>query len=312
MDYLIIDKRQRLTKKVSSTSERLVQEIKKKGMKYDFVYYDQLEFLFKDKDLEIFVDGKDIREYTHLIFRGHSLQNDKEYHFKRYIVDYIDTHNSNNPSQRILVQNSEAIKNFPYYNKIFTAMFCFQHNIPYFNTYFRTDGKYLEDRDMLKNYPLILKEYTGANRIGDVKGRKRIKKNVFKIEKDEDLTKLDSLSLNNFFLQEFSETGEDYRVFVKLGKVIAGWKRKATESFMTIKRGGYEMYNNPNEDIIEIAEKFSTLLNADFVAVDFMYIHNKPHVQEISLHPGFRAYENKIKEGEPVNIAEAIITAFRE
>jgi len=32
-------------------------------------------------------------------------------------------------------------------------------------------------------------------------------------------------------------------------------------------------------------------------------------LQEISLHPGFKAYETKI-EGKPVNIAEAIITAF--
>jgi len=41
-----------------------------------------------------------------------------------------------------------------------------------------------------------------------------------------------------------------------------------------------------------------------------MYINNKLAVQEFSFHPGFKAYETKIA-GNPVNIAEAIVTAFR-
>jgi glutathione synthase/RimK-type ligase-like ATP-grasp enzyme len=310
IDYLIIDKEQRLTGKRSTASKRLIEEIEKKDMECDFMYYDSLKFLFKDGTVTIKAYKKDIREYKHIIFRGHSLHDNKEYHFKRYIVDYIDLHNLNNPSDRILVQNSEAIKNFPYYNKIAMAMFCAQHNIPYFNTYYRADGKYLQDRDMLKNYPLILKEYTGANRIKTIGGKEKIKKNVFKIEKDEDFKKVLDQPLSNFFLQELSDTGEDYRIFVKLGKVIGGWKRKATDGFMTVKKGEYTMYNNPDQEIVDIAEKVATLLSADFMAVDFMYINNKPHVQEISFHPGFKAYETKI-EGKPVNIAKAIITAFR-
>jgi glutathione synthase/RimK-type ligase-like ATP-grasp enzyme len=80
---------------------------------------------------------------------------------------------------------------------------------------------------------------------------------------------------------------------------------------MTVKKGEYTMYNNPDQEIVDISEKVATLLSADFMAVDLMYIEDKPHVQEISFHPGFKAYETKI-EGKPVNIAEAIITAFRE
>jgi glutathione synthase/RimK-type ligase-like ATP-grasp enzyme len=311
MDYLIIDKRQRITGKMSTASKRLIEEIKKKNMTYNFVYNDQLEFLFKDGEVSIKTDGTDLKEYKYIIFRGHSLQDNKEYHFKRYIIDYIDLHNLNNPSNRILVQNSEAIKNLPYYNKIAMAMFCVQHNVPYFNTYYRTDGKYLQDKRIFGKYPLILKEYAGVNRIETIGGKEKIKKNVFKIEKDEDLKKIKEQNPESFFLQEFSTTGEDYRIFVKLGKVIGGWKRKATNGFMTVKKGEYTMYNNPDQEIVDISEKVATLLSADFMAVDLMYIEDKPHVQEISFHPGFKAYETKI-EGKPVNIAEAIITAFRE
>lgn len=80
---------------------------------------------------------------------------------------------------------------------------------------------------------------------------------------------------------------------------------------MTVSKGIYEMYNNPDDEMRLLAEKVSALLEADFIAVDFMYIRNKPHVQEFSFHPGYKAYETKI-EGTPVNIAEAIITAFKE
>jgi len=311
MDYLIIDKRQRITGKMSTTSKRLIEEIKKKNMTYDFIYNDQLEFLFKNGRMSIKANGKDLKEHKHIIFRGHSLHDNKEYHFKRYIIDYIDLYNLNNPSDRVLVQNSEAIKNFPYYNKIAIAMFCTQHNVPYFNTYYRADGEYTGKEKVLGGYPLILKEYTGTNRIETIGSKEKIKKNVFKVEKDKDLNKIKKQNPGNFSLQEFSDTGEDYRIFVKLAKVIGGWKRKATDGFMTVKKGVYEMYNKPDQEIVDIAEKVATLLSADFMAIDFMYVDNKPHVQEISFHPGFKAYETKIK-GEPVNIAEAIITAFRE
>ena len=40
-----------------------------------------------------------------------------------------------------------------------------------------------------------------------------------------------------------------------------------------------------------------------------MFIDEKPYLQEISLHPGFKAYETKAI-GEPINIAKAIIDSF--
>ena len=317
MKYLIIDKRQRVKVEtmgeIPTGSARLLEELDKKGIGKNFVYNDELEFLFLNGNTEIKAKGKDIKEYSHIIFRRHSLDSDKEYHFKRYITDYIDQYNRENPDKRILVQNSEAIKKFPYYNKIAMAMLCSENDIPYFDTYFRTDGDYKVERSMLKGYPLIIKEYNGVNRVEMIDGKEKIKKNVFKLESDRGYEQEDLKDQNmaNFFLQRFSDKGEDYRIFVKLGKVIGGWKRKASNGFMTVSKGIYEMYNKPNEEITEIAEKVASVLDADFMAVDFMYIDDKPYVQEISFHPGYKAYETKI-DGEPVNIAEAIITAFKE
>lgn len=318
MKYLIIDKRQRVDidgmGDIPTASARLLEELSKKNLPGDFAYNDQLEFLFLDGKVAIKAKGKDITDYSHIIFRGHALHNDKEYHFKRYIIEYIEQYNEEHPEKQILVQNSEAIKRFPYYNKIAIAMLCAQNNIPHFNTYFRTDGDYSQAREMLNQYPLIIKEYSGVNRVEIIDGKEKIKKNVFKLDNLEDYKQegLHGQDLSNFFLQEFSDAGEDYRIFVKLGKVIAGWKRIASESFMTVSKGIYEMYNEPNDEIRNIAEKMATILDADFMAVDFMNINGKPYIQEIGFHPGYKAYETKIEKGEPVNIAEAIVTAFKQ
>ncbi|HAM96429.1 MAG: Alpha-L-glutamate ligase, RimK family [candidate division WS6 bacterium GW2011_GWC1_36_11] len=315
MKYLIIDKRQRVEVatmgEIPTGSARLVEELKKKDIPYDFAYNDEIAFLFHNGSTVIKAAGHDITEYSNVILRGHSLDDEREYQYKRFIIDYVEQYNRDNPEKKVIIQNSKAIKNLPYYNKIAFAMLCSKNNLPYFDTYFHTNGEYLKERDMLKEYPLIIKEYTGANRTEMIDGKEKIKKNVFRLEKDEDYKQenLDGQDLSHFFIQEFSDAGEDYRIFVKLGKVIGGWKRKAVNGFMTVSKGEYEMYNQPNEEIAEIAERMANVLEADFMAVDFMYMNGKPCIQEISLHPGYKAYETKI-EGEPVNIAEAIITAF--
>ncbi len=317
-NYLIIDKEHRIKGprkgKYATAVERIMSELANKNIPYSFAYNTQIEFILKENETSIKINGTPLNEYSHIIFRGHNLRNPKEYETKRLIVDWVDQYNKTNKKQKILVQNSEAIKNMPYYNKIFTAQFCSTHNIPYFDTYYRTDGAYEKDRDILENYPIIIKEYSGVNRVDTKWGKRVIKKNVYKLNSIKDLNKkhLKDQDLSSFFIQEFTSTAQDIRAFVKLGKVIGGWRREATQGFMTVNKGKYSMYNNPTKEIKNIAEKFAKKLDADFIAVDFMFKEGKPYVQEISLHPGFKAYETKIEDGEPVNIAEAIITAFRD
>ncbi|MDX9739082.1 MAG: hypothetical protein RBT33_01835 [Candidatus Dojkabacteria bacterium] len=317
MRYLIIDKRQRVEtgneNKITTANLRLMEELDKKSIPHSLSYNNELEFEFMDGETVIKAKGEDIRKYTHILLRGHALHKEIEYQFKRYIVDYIDAHNEKNPSSKILVQNSEAIKRFPYYNKIALALFCSLNDIPYFNTYYRTDGNYLAHRNLLEVFPHIMKEYAGANRVEKINNEEKIKKNVFMITNQDDYRREDikDLDYSRYFIQEFSDSGKDIRMFVKQGKVVAGWQREAKDGFMTVSRGKYTMYNEPTKKIRALCEDVAQKLDADFIAVDIMYMKDTPLLQEISLHPGFKAYENKI-EGEPINIAEAIVTAFRE
>jgi hypothetical protein len=315
MNYLIIDKQHRVKGtregKYSTAVERIMTELANRDIPYSFGNLSQIEFLLKDGETSIKVNGTEISQYSHIIFRGHNLHIPSEYETKRLIVDWVDHYNTSSRRDKILVQNSRAIKNVPYYNKIFTAQFCSTHKIPYFDTFYRTDGEYFQ-RNPLDDYPIIVKEYSGVNRIEKKLGKNVVKKNVFKINSPKDYNQrgLRDQDLSNFFIQEFSDTAEDIRIFVKLGKVIGGWKRKAKTGFMTVNKGEYSMYNQPGKEIKVIAENVAKKLEADFIAVDFMLKDDKPYVQEISLHPGFKAYETKIEDGIPVNIAEAIITAF--
>jgi glutathione synthase/RimK-type ligase-like ATP-grasp enzyme len=317
MKYLIIDKKQRVktpnADNIATASVRLMEELDKKNIPYTFAHFDELEFKFLHGETEILAKGEDIKEYTHILFRGHDLHNEMQYHFKRYIVDYIDNYNLNNQNRKILVQNSKTIKKLPYYNKIELALFCSKHNIPYFNSYYKTDGNYLSHRNFLNSFPLIMKDYSGKNRVEIINGEEKIKKNVFMIINEDGYRKgvLKDSNLSRMFIQEFSPTKMDMRIFVKMGKVIGGWKREAKEGFMTVSKGEYSMYNKPESRVAALVENVARLLEADFVAVDVMMHKKNPLLQEISLHPGFKAYETKI-EGKPANIAKEIITAFPE
>ncbi|KUK77166.1 MAG: seg, partial [candidate division WS6 bacterium 34_10] len=191
MKYLIIDKEHRVKGprkgKYSTAVERIMSELANKDIPYSFAYLTQIEFLLKDGETSIRVDGTDITEYSHIIFRGHNLHNPKEYETKRLIVDWVDHYNTSKNNNKILVQNSKAIKNMPYYNKIFTAQFCSTHDIPYFDTYYRTDGDYL-NKNILDDYPIIIKEYSGVNRLEKKMGKEVVKKNVYKIDSPKDFS----------------------------------------------------------------------------------------------------------------------------
>ncbi len=314
MKYLIIDKRQRVKIEgdLPYASSRIIEELKKKNLEFDFAYFDQIEILYKGSNLEILINKKHISEYSHILFRGHPLGEKAAYETKTLIADYIEELNTANPTKKTSMLNLLATQNLPYYNKIWMARICTKNGIPFFDSYYRADGEYAMKRESLTSYPIIIKECSGENDVRTVENTSKIKKNVFKLENSSDYNQefLKDKDLKNFFLQEYSDSGEDMRIFVSKHQVIGGWKRKATKGFMTVSQGEYTLYNDPKPEIKDLAIRTSKAFKADFIATDFMYKDGKPYLQEISLHPGFKAYEEKAEGGEPANIAKAIIESF--
>lgn len=316
MRYLYIEKKQRVPtqNKHPKRALRLMQEMDDLGISYDFAHNDKITIDFRDGETSIKINGTPITEYTHIIFGGHHTR--KDYEIKKLIVDYTEQYSIQNPTQPIKVQNSRFMQKMDYYSKLGMTKLCVEHGLPTLHTYFDTAGNYTtEDNPM--PYPLITKHFVGRNDIVEVDGKRKVKKTVFKVDStdDWDQDRLRDKNLKNYFIQEFTDVGEDLRIFVSNGKVIGGWKRVAGDSFITVNQrlgSRYIYYNDPEHEIVDVCEAASKAWGVDFMALDFIYKDGQPMILEFSMHPGFSAYETKCEDGEPVNIAKAILESFPE
>lgn len=292
---------------------RIMAELEKQGIDYDFAYNDTISVTLSSQRAEAKINGKDVRDYTHIIFGGHHLHSQKDYELKRLVVEVIDRHNANNPTP-IKVQNARFVKNMPFYSKLYMAKLCLDHGLPFLATFYDKSGNYKRADNPIP-YPLIVKHIDGRNEVVTIDGKRKIKKNVFKVDNLEgwNQERLASKDLSKYFIQEFTDAGEDFRFFVVKGEVIGGWKRVAGNSFMTVNRNDGSTYfyeNNPEQRVKDICKKAADSWGVDFMALDFIYKDGEPHILEFSMHPGLNAYESKCEGGEPANIAEAIIHAF--
>jgi len=342
--FLIIDKQQRTgdINKTPYAIERLQEEIKSLGHTCDFAYNHEISIDQQEDTYKIYAKDIDITTYTHIMMRGHYSR--EEYEIKRLIVEHIDNFNKENPDKQIKIHNSEFIKIMHNYTKLTQALIFSQNNIPYLHSFYRADGNYNDYQSIFSNKIVLAKHISGEN---DLRPKKIdnnltdtqsfdnttsttatdkslqiaqnqdviVKKNIYMINKIEDFAQdnLSNKELRDFFLQEFTDIGEDLRLFVKKDKLISGWIRKATNSFITVDKGEYSLLTNPEERLIELAKKCGDAFKSDFMAIDVIYKDNKPYVLEVNMNPGFKAYETKIapKDGfEILNIAKEIILSF--
>ncbi len=316
MKYLYIEKRQRAKKdncELSQRASRIKEEFEKLNIDHDIFHLDEVAILISSSGLSISLpQGKTFFEYTHIIFGGHSLGTN-EYEIKKTIIKLIEKWNQDHPNNQIKVQNKKMIDLMPFYSKIDVANLCINNNLPHLSTYYSTAGDYKANLGPL-TYPIVVKHINGVNDLVLIDGKEKIKKNVFlvKNENDWEQERLKDKNLADYFIQEYSPVGEDYRIFLTKEKIVGGWKRVSPkDNFMTVTKGSeYYYYNEPNNEITDLCNKARSVWPFDFMALDLIYKDDKPYVLEFSLHPGFHAYETKCSNGEPVNVAKAIIEAF--
>ncbi|HVX92861.1 MAG TPA: hypothetical protein VHA74_01975, partial [Candidatus Dojkabacteria bacterium] len=240
--YLIVEKEQRkeTSNKYTYVIQRLSEEIEKNGDTFEVVFFKDIALEFSDNKLNITVNEKNITDFDRILFRGHSLWYPLEYETKRIIVDYIDQYNANNSTKKILMQNGEAIKYIAYYDKIYIYSLCIAHNIEIADTFYRANPEEIMKHNTF-TYPKIIKQYAGENDLRIINDKELIKKNVYLLNNVEDFQQenLKEKDLKEYILQEFIPTKEDFRVFVSNGVAMTGFGRKATQGFMTVKRGEY-------------------------------------------------------------------------
>ncbi len=311
MKFLIVDKRKRIgnLKKLHYAVKRLQETLDKKQIPHDFCHFDELTLHNKDNEFKIYAKGKELKEYSHVIFRGHRTH--YEYMTKYFVTMYAAEH-------QMYVQNAKFIQKFPYYNKLYQMAFFAQNDLPYLESYYSVDGHYDQKQFALEKigFPLIYKHTEGKYKTKEIDGKKKLKKHVYLVKNTEELKekiemwdKPDEKFISKdseFFLQKFTDIGEDYRAIMIGGKFFSGWKRVATEGFLTVNKGKYSLYENPDPKFLELAQNATKALEADYCALDIIYSDEKPYILEVNMEPGFKSFETKIEEAD-VDVAAAMI-----
>lgn len=276
-----------LAKHRYTATQRFSDELKNLSIPFDIANYKDIKFSSVNNKIIIEIKGENINKYTHIIRKN--VENAQELHLRHILSQYCESHN-------IKMLNSNFLLNMPYYNKLSQMIMLTENDIPYLPSIYLPEGKY----DTIKNplgYPVILKGHTG-----------RVGKQVFLIKNENEMKNFlhNNKAKRTYILQKFSPLKEDFRLILVGGKLIGGWKRRAIETFKTTAGENEKMlYDHPTQKEKSIAERVAKILNADYCAVDMMYLDGNPYVLEVNLNAGFKVYEEKL--GSKVNVAKTII-----
>ena len=145
-------------------------------------------------------------------------------------------------------------------------------------------------------YPIVVKKNFG-----------RLGKDVLKIDQKRQLKMIIGKNTNQFLLQPFLKTGEDYRIIVLGGKALPrAMKKIAPEGkFVTnISQGGKAVGEALSDELRQTAERAAVVFETDFCGVDIMYNRDgKPFVFEINRSANFEGFE----ESTGINVAAETI-----
>ena len=147
------------------------------------------------------------------------------------------------------------------------------------------------------DFPIIIKLLTGTQGIGVMKVESE--KNAIPII--DTLTELDQLIL----IQEYLENnGEDIRVFIVDGQVIASMKRISPEDDWraNIHAGGTGIEYNLTDEEEEIAIKATETLDTGIAGVDLIQTPEGTKLIEVNVSPGFRG----LLKATGINAADSI------
>ena len=157
-------------------------------------------------------------------------------------------------------------------------------------------GKSEEPTDYLSP-PLVMKLLSGTQGIGVM--RVRDAKEAGPII--DTLSELDQMICLQKFLPN---PGEDIRVFLAGGEIVAAMKRVAApnEWRSNIHIGGHGILHKPTQEEMETAVKSAKAVGVEIAGVDLISVDDKPYVIEVNASPGFRG----LLAATGINAAEAI------
>jgi len=151
--------------------------------------------------------------------------------------------------------------------------------------------------------PLVMKLLSGTQGVGVMRVR----------DVEEAGPIIDTLSeLDQMIcLQKFlPNPGEDIRVFLVNGQVVAAMKRQAApnEWRSNIHMGGRGIPHKPSESEAEVSTKAAEAVGVEIAGVDIITVDHKPYVIEVNASPGFRGLLTATGINAAASIAEYAIS----
>jgi ribosomal protein S6--L-glutamate ligase len=154
--------------------------------------------------------------------------------------------------------------------------------------------------------PLVMKLLSGTQGIGVM--RVRDAKEAGPII--DTLSELDQMICLQKFLPN---PGEDIRVFLVAGEVVAAMKRKAApnEWRSNIHIGGHGTAHKPTTEETETSIRAARAVGVEIAGVDLISVENEPYVIEVNASPGFRGLLEATGINAATKIAEYAVANAR-
>jgi len=154
--------------------------------------------------------------------------------------------------------------------------------------------------------PLVMKLLSGTQGVGVM--RVRDVKEAGPII--DTLSELDQMICLQKFLPN---PGEDIRVFLVGGQIVAAMKRKAAENEWrsNIHMGGVGIAHKPTGQETEVAIKAAEAVAVEIAGVDLITVDDQPYVIEVNASPGFRGLLSATRVNAACSIADYAISKAR-
>jgi len=260
---------------------------------FDIVDYIPVNHILIDigKSQDLKFDNMTIQKYDYCLPRIDSKRAQHGYHVMRF----LDNISMKKPysAETILVAH----------NKFMTIETLKKANVPIPRTYLVSSLKTAKQILKRLKYPIVIKIVDSYGGVG-----------VMVFEHSESaLSAVETLHLlkQQLIIEEFIENpGEDYRVMVIGGEVVACMKRKAMkgEDRANVHLGGKANSVKIQPDMEDIALRAAAAVNSDIVAVDLIEGKKGAMVIEVNINPGLQG----LQKATNINVAKKIVEFVNE
>lgn len=288
------------------TTKKIIQELEKRGLEYEFIKWGNLSFL----DDKIFFENKliELKGFDSIFCDVPSYElflKDKAGESSLYFRLYNELHELCKKAKlfKIRLLNRDFILENPFYNKFSQSQIFNKNKIEAIPTLHLSDNRISKVKRSIEvagiNYPLIVKKSQGG--MGQA---------VWRAQDEKELEKIIASKRNeNLIYQPFVKNDCDFRVLVIKNKAIGIMKRTAKQGEWknNFALGG-SVLPFEDEKMKKFSEKVSRKLKLDYVGLDIFKVDGKYKIIEANVFACFEGFEQVFPK---INVPKCILNCLK-